>query len=265
MIHPFGRWTASTTLPLLSLLALALPSLATLETSPPSPAAAADSGVETNRYIGVEQCKNCHQAKESGNQYEVWTHEKHPRAWEELGSAKAKEYGKKRGIEDPQTSEKCLKCHVTAFNEPKEKFKAGFDPKLGVQCETCHGPGEKHRKARMAAAAEEGDKKPGYTVIPDEEITKKPASKLCLGCHNDESPGYKPFCFHKFVNEVRHLNPLKPRTDAEKAALTACECDAKCACKADSKDGKCAHPTELGKREMKADKPEADKGGDKKK
>ena len=214
-----------------------------------------------NRFIGAEKCKNCHQAKESGNQYDCWTREKHPHAWEDLASAKAKEYGKKRGIDDPQKSDKCLKCHVTAFGEPKEKLGRSFDPKLGIQCESCHGPGEKHLKARMAAAADESASKkaPGYAAIPDDEITKKPTSKTCTGCHNDESPGYKPFCFQTFANEIRHLNPLKPRTDAEKAALTACECDAKCTCKADSKDGKCAHPSELGKHTMKEGKAEGEK------
>ena len=243
MRDPFLRWTTSAVVSLASFFAVAIPSLTTKFASSSPVALASDEGQENNRYIGVEKCKNCHSAKESGNQYEKWTQEKHPHAWEELASAKAKEYGKKVGIDEPQKSDKCVKCHVTAFGEPKEKLHKSFDPKLGIQCETCHGPGEKHLKARMAAAAtaEEGsDKKgPTYAVVPDDEIKKKPTVETCNGCHNDQSPGYKPFCVHKFAAEIRHTNPLKPRTDAEKAALVACECDAKCACKVDSKDGKC--------------------------
>jgi hypothetical protein len=199
-----------------------------------------------NRYIGAAKCKNCHQAKESGDQYGIWTTEKHAKAFEELASAKAKEYGKARGVDDPQTSEKCLKCHVTAYGKPAAEMHRSFDPKLGVQCETCHGPGEQHMKARMAAAAavdeKQADKKPAYAVIPDAEIIKTPTVKTCVSCHNEESPGFKPFCFHKYLGDIRHLNPLKPRTDAEKAALLACACDKECICKKGSPDGKCTMP-----------------------
>jgi hypothetical protein len=199
-----------------------------------------------NRYIGAAKCKNCHADKESGDQYGIWTTEKHSKAFAELASAKAKEYGKARGVEDPQTSEKCLKCHETAFGKPKEELQRTFDPKAGVQCETCHGPGEQHMKARLAGAAEFGDKKPPFVQIPDGEIQKKPDAKTCAVCHNEESPGYKPFCFHKFVGTIRHLNPLKPRTAAEKQALLTCTCDDKCVCKKDSKDGKCTMPPQAG-------------------
>jgi hypothetical protein len=204
----------------------------------PDPGAAAP-----NRYIGAAQCKNCHSDAASGDQYGAWTKEKHSEAYQVLAGDKAKQYAKDRGIEDPQKSEQCLKCHVTAFSEPKENLHRSFDPKLGVQCETCHGPGESHKRARMAAAAEaSGDAKPGYTKIPDDEIVKAPTSETCVKCHNTDSPGYKPFCFHVFVAEIRHLDPRKPRTDEEKKALEACDCAADCVCKKDSKDGKCAMP-----------------------
>lgn len=234
-------------LPVAKLLAAApvlLIALGSWTLGPDTSGRTASGGSETNRYIGAQQCKNCHQSKESGDQYSRWQEEKHPKAFDELASENAKKYGKARGIDDPQTSDKCLKCHVTAFGEPKENLHRSFDPKMGVQCETCHGPGEKHRKARMAAAAsEEGDKKgPAYTTIPDDEIMKAPTVKVCAKCHNDESPGYKPFCFHKFVGEVRHLNPLKPRTDEQKAAMLKCGCEGTCVCKTTGKDGQCAFP-----------------------
>lgn len=209
-----------------------------------------------NRYIGAAKCKNCHQSKESGDQYGVWQKEKHAKAYEELASDKAKAYGKERGVDEPQKSDKCLKCHVTAFGEPKEKLHRSFDPKLGVQCETCHGPGENHLKARMAAAAaEEGKadakKEAAYSKIPDDEIEKNPTMKTCLKCHNEESPGFKPFCFHKFVGEIRHLNPQKPRTKEEKDALLVCGCGDKCACKTGCEDGKCGVPPKAAAGETK--------------
>jgi hypothetical protein len=217
---------------------LALPILLSLASVPQQPQ---QPQQPANRYIGAAQCKNCHQAKESGEQYGIWEKEKHAQAYAELASDKAKAYGKERGIAEPQKSEKCLKCHVTAYEKPKEELHRTFDPKLGVQCETCHGPGEKHRRARMVAAAESGEKgaKPAYTVIPDDEVIKKPDAKTCVVCHNEESPGYKPFCYHQFAGQIRHVNPLKPRTDAERAALSACTCTDKCVCKTGSADGKC--------------------------
>src|SRR5690349_12825888 len=114
----------------------------------PKPAAPA-----VNHYIGAEKCKSCHQADAAGNQYSKWHGTEHAKAYERLASVEAKEAGKKRGVEDPQKSEKCLKCHVTAFGVPAESIKKGFEIKGGVQCESCHGPGEAHMKARFAAAA----------------------------------------------------------------------------------------------------------------
>lgn len=220
------------------LLLAALPFLSS------SPATTGEGHGAPNRYVGAQRCKTCHQASESGDQYGAWQKEKHAQAYEALASDKAKEYAKAAGIADAQKSDKCLKCHMTAFGEPKENLHRSFDPKLGVQCETCHGPGENHVKARMAAAAtaDESVKAPAYVAIPDDEVIKSPGMKTCLGCHNDESPGFKPFCFHKFKADIRHLNPLKPRTAEEKAALLVCGCGDACACKDGCVDGKCGVP-----------------------
>jgi hypothetical protein len=210
---------------------LIVPALASLSTSPHS-SSPHQPQKAANRYIGAAQCKLCHQSKDTGDQHSAWLKEKHSKAHATLATDKAKSLAKEKGIADPQKSEKCLKCHVTAFGRPKEEFHASFDVTLGVQCETCHGPGEKHKKARMAAAAAADEKAaPKYTAIPDDEVVKQGDPKTCAGCHNPESPSYQPFCYHKFAAQIRHLNPQKPRTDAEKAALTACACDDKCACK----------------------------------
>jgi len=189
-----------------------------------------------NRYVGAARCKGCHNAADSGDQYGRWTQEKHSKAFEVLASAEAKKYGKERGVDDPQKSDKCLKCHVTAYGKPAAEVHRTFDPKLGVQCETCHGPGELHMRERMKAAATAGKEKPAYTEVSADEIVRNPDGKLCINCHNEESPGYKPFCAHRFKAQIRHLNPKKPRTADEMKALLACSCDDKCVCK---KDGKC--------------------------
>lgn len=222
-------------LPLFGVALLFLPVFASARAALPDPAP-----VAKNRYIGAAKCKNCHNAKESGDQYSAWQGEKHANAYKELASDKAKEYGKARGIDEPQKSDKCLKCHTTAFGAPKDELHKSFDATLGVQCETCHGPGENHLKARMAAAAEAPEgAAPKYTAVPADEIIANPPMKKCLECHNDESPGFKPFCFHKFREDIRHLNPQKPRTDAERDAILVCGCGDACACKTGCEDGKC--------------------------
>ena len=194
-----------------------------------------------NKYIGAKKCKNCHDAEASGNQWGSWQHAGHAKAFETLSSAKAKEIGKQRGIADPSKSEKCLKCHVTAFGAPKKEFKKSFKQEDGVGCETCHGMGNNHARARFRAAnsAEEEDEGFGeeeeseeatYTEIPAGEIGTNIQPKLCLDCHNHDSPTYKPFCFYQRVAKIRHLNPLKPRSAEELAAMLVCGCGDDCKC-----------------------------------
>ncbi len=67
------------------------------------------------KYIGAEKCKNCHQAKKAGNQFAKWKEQKHAKAFETLASDAAKKLGKERGVDDPQKSPKCLKCHEKKY------------------------------------------------------------------------------------------------------------------------------------------------------
>jgi DnaJ-class molecular chaperone len=175
-------------------------------------ARAQDKAAATNKYIGVEKCKNCHQSEASGNQYGHWQQAGHSKAFEALASDAAKAAGKERGVEDPQKSEKCLKCHVTAFGVPAEGIKKGFRVENGVQCESCHGPGEQHMKARFASAASASAGGNAARVeLPAGEIVAKVEMKACLVCHNEESPTFKPFCFKERWAKIGHFDPRKPR------------------------------------------------------
>ena len=217
-----------------------------------SSATAADPAqAKVNHYIGAQKCKLCHADKARGDQYGACTKMKHAKAYESLAGDAAKKIAKEKGIEDAQKSDKCLKCHVTAFGKPAEELDKSFDPKLGIQCESCHGPGEKHMKARVAAAGAEdegedleaGDKKGAkYTKIPADEVINDPGMKTCLGCHNSESPSFKNFCFHRSNAEVRHLNPAKPRTADELKLILACGEGDKCTCKNGDDGCKCGVP-----------------------
>lgn len=196
-----------------------------------------------NKYIGANKCKSCHANKENGDQHGAWLSSKHAKAFETLASEAAKKAAGDKGIADAQTAEGCVKCHTTGFGLPKENFDKAFDAKLGVQCESCHGPGEKHMKARFAAAAalEEGKEPPKFTQVPDGEIITSPKEDVCRACHNKDSPTYKPFCFAQRTAAQRHILLNKPRTPEQLKELKACGCGDKCSCNDKCGDG-CAVP-----------------------
>ena len=214
-----STWTA--TLSLSVLACLVAPALWGATT----PATATQPAV--NKYIGSAKCKNCHNSEATGDQHGSWSAAKHAQAFEVLGSDAAKAVAAERGIADPQKDDSCVKCHVTGFGEPAEVFPKKWSPEAGVQCETCHGPGGDHMKARFKAAAS-GETPEGYQVLPEGEVITSPGVDVCTQCHTPESPSYKPFCFFEARAKVAHLNPLKPRTAEEVAAFGVCPCGAPC-------------------------------------
>jgi hypothetical protein len=206
---------------------------------------AAEEGGAGGKYVGAAKCKNCHRSEKAGNAFGKWQKMEHAKAFETLGGAEAKEAGKKAGVDDPQKSEKCLKCHVTAYGVAADQLSKKFDPKMGVQCESCHGAGEKHVKDRLAAAGgdeDAGDAEKAYVKIPDGEIVIEPTVDACLKCHNKESPTYKPICITNIAREILHLDPRKKRSDADVEALKKKIADA-----LDAKGAGCGGPEKCGK------------------
>ena len=107
-----------------------------------------------------------------------------------------------------------------------------FDRARGVQWETCHGPGERHFRARFAAASEE-EEEGEYAPVPEGEIITHPTAETCRRCHVRDSRCYKPFCFLERSERIRHWDPRKERSAEEVAAL-------RCACgREDCDDGEC--------------------------
>ncbi len=190
---------------------------------------------KVNRYIGAQKCKTCHDKDETGNQHKQWLESKHAKAFAGLATERALAIAKEKGLGDPQKEAACIKCHQTGHGLPEAHIMKGFDFTIGVQCETCHGPGEQHMLARMKAAR---NKVEGYPEIPAGEIVTLPTGESCKVCHNPESPTFQPFCKHERMTEVAHWNPKKPRTDEEKKGYP-CDCDEDCVCKKDQPDHKC--------------------------
>lgn len=178
-----------------------------------------------DRYLGAGKCKQCHQSAKSGNRYAMWASTHHAGAWGTLATDQAKTIGATHGVENPQASERCAKCHVTAYGAPSEKLYPGFDPTLGVQCESCHGPGERHFQARLAAAGDEADdgtaakgRPAARTPLPEGEIVADPPLHVCLGCHNREAPVDHRKCLADAFQRTMHTAPCTERTEAELAA-----------------------------------------------
>ncbi|MEZ4467266.1 MAG: multiheme c-type cytochrome [bacterium] len=102
-------------------------------------------------FVGDAQCVDCHDEP-----MQVWKQTPHARAWQTLVDA-----GKTFDAE-------CVSCHVVGFQQPGGTVMGKTAGKEAVQCEACHGPGEKHVEMGGGEA---------YTRlrVPEE---------VCTQCHN---------------------------------------------------------------------------------
>jgi Zn finger protein HypA/HybF involved in hydrogenase expression len=161
--------------------------------------AIAFAGTATHKYVGVKKCQTCHKLAKYGDQTGIWQKSAHAKAYETLAGEEALAVGKKLGIENPQKSDKCLTCHVTAFMVPDSLKEATLTMEEGISCEACHGPGSDYKS--MSIMKDRAKAIAAGLLIPDE--------KTCLTCHNDKSPTYKPFDYAKRVKEIAHPIPKK--------------------------------------------------------
>jgi hypothetical protein len=135
-----------------------------------------------HNYVGVEMCKLCHKKKELGDQYDVWTNTHHSKAFYTLGTPEARKIAASLGIDNPQQSNKCLRCHSTAYAFTEEKVAEDLLVEDGVQCESCHGAGEDYSYGKIMENIEQA--KVNGMIMPTEETCRK--------CHNPESPTWDP-------------------------------------------------------------------------
>ncbi len=154
-------------------------------------------------YTGVAKCKTCHKKKKSGDQYTKWMEKKHSKAYASLAGEKAKKVAAEKGIKDPQKAAECLRCHTTAYDPvTKEKRKDVAETlkiEEGVSCESCHGPGSIYKKLPNMKSTEKFLATGG--ILPKKEV--------CVKCHNEESPTFKPFDFKERSEKIAHPTPKK--------------------------------------------------------
>jgi YD repeat-containing protein len=143
---------------------------------------AAAASASDHQYMGAKGCRSCHVKQDIGNQYKRWQDSKHAKAFETLGSEQAKKWAAERGLGDPQTEDECVKCHVTGHGVEPARLARAFDKTMGVQCESCHGAGRDYRKKKIMVDQE--------LAVSKGLVLQSP--EVCLACHNDESPAWKP-------------------------------------------------------------------------
>jgi hypothetical protein len=148
-------------------------------------------------YTGATVCKPCHNLPKTGKQYDLWAASKHGQAYMTLANEQSQKIAKGMKIENAQKSDKCLKCHITGFGVPDTLLGSKYSKEEGVTCEACHGPGDKYKP---------------MNIMKDKELALKngliePTEKVCLTCHNEESPTYKPFKYAEAVKAIDHSYP----------------------------------------------------------
>lgn len=161
--------------------------------------ASAAFAADAHEFAGAQKCSICHKKPEQGEQFRIWQESKHAKAFETLGTPEAKKFAAERGVEDPQTSGKCLKCHSTAYGFSEEKVTSAIAVEEGVSCESCHGAGKDYMKKSVMEDVEAAQA--AGLIIPDEST--------CLKCHNQESPTFKPFDFNERWEKIKHSVPEK--------------------------------------------------------
>ncbi len=103
------------------------------------------SKIDGPKYVGSDACGRCHRGPNFGYQHSIWRMSAHSRAWASLGTPRAREIARHKGLAgDPQSLPECLKCHTTGADAGPEAKLPSFSPAEGVGCEACHGPGSEY-------------------------------------------------------------------------------------------------------------------------
>jgi hypothetical protein len=165
--------------------------------------ATAEEGKEEGKheYIGASKCKICHKKEEAGDQWQKWLDSPHAKAYETLGTEASMEIAKKVGVEKPQESDTCLRCHVTGHGAPAELLGAKYTVEEGVGCEACHGAGGDYYKKKTMAGITAGEIDGASVGLV------RPTEEACVECHNDQSPTFKGFDYEKFLAQIDHSWP----------------------------------------------------------
>lgn len=164
------------------------------------------------KLISLKRCAMCHKKDDKGNQLGKWETMGHAKAYATLGTEEAKAVAAKLGIDNPQTSGACLKCHSTAYFFTETRQTEEITLENGVSCQSCHGPGADYKKKSIMESREASIA--GGMVYPAKE-------KSCTQCHNDTGPTWDPkrytlpdgtttgFDVEQAYEKIKHERPAK--------------------------------------------------------
>lgn len=156
---------------------------------------------EQSKYVGATSCANmCHKGDSKGRQLEIWQDSKHSNAFKNLQTPEADKIAQDRGFTTAAAETPlCIKCHVLGKELVEAELESTFDKTMGVQCETCHGPGSEYKKLSImkdrSLAIQNG------LIIHDEK------ELFCGQCHNQESPTFKGFSYDEYWEKIKHPVP----------------------------------------------------------
>ncbi len=119
-------------------------------------------------YVGAQRCASCHQFA-----YQVWLASPHAKAHQSLTAAQL-------------SDSRCNNCH-NLLPDTENRF-------VGVQCETCHGPG-KYYQAEYVMKDHDLARAVGL-------IDTKPTH--CQQCHTPGAPSITPFDFETMWARIDH-------------------------------------------------------------
>lgn len=161
----------------------------------------ASNSVEARKYVGTDGCK-CHKTEIAD-----WERSKHAEAFDLLKPGKKASKKKKAGLDpdkDYTTDEKCVKCHVTGYNEEGGFKNIGSTAAMaGVGCEECHGPGGDYRglhKEKTTKFTKAEAKAAGETYGSLD-------ASVCTRCHGHKDSPFRPEIDEKY--KFNHKEALK--------------------------------------------------------
>lgn len=193
------------------------------------------AGQTPSKYVGAQACAACHALGRQGDAFRTWQTSKHAEAYRILAAdstgSKAEKYrdlwivkmgsGKIYGLPSPAAeAPECLPCHATAATVGKPLIASSFNPKDGVQCESCHGPGGAHveletvKKSKKAVPAEDVarllklvEAAKLRTFADENEIKKR-----CQTCHDGMCGEFSfdkmwPMIKHSSSKDMKHEKP----------------------------------------------------------
>ncbi len=169
-------------------------------------------------YMGVNNCKMCHNKKDKGAQFDVWSEGPHAKSFETLKSEEALKIATGLKLEGPpHEAGECLVCHTTGWGKADgyEVLSAEFianpenaravkknDYKANVGCENCHGAGSGYKSKKTMEGIFSGEIDPATVglIYPNKEV--------CLTCHNEKNPNFQEeFDFDAMVAKITHPYP----------------------------------------------------------